>query len=38
MTAPPAKPRLESGLLTKNKPEVQQRLDNCLNIDPMLTG
>lgn len=35
MTAPPAKPKLESGLLTNNTPEVQRRLDACLNIDPM---
>src|SRR4051812_974493 len=35
MTAPPAKPRLESGLLTNNSPGVQHRLDACLNIDPM---
>jgi hypothetical protein len=35
MTAPPAKPRLESGLLTNNPPDVQRRLDACLNVDPM---
>ncbi len=35
MTAPPAKPQLESGLLTNNKPDVQRRLDACLNVDPM---
>ena len=35
MTAPPAKPRLESGLLTSNPPDVQRRLDDCLNVDPM---
>jgi len=35
MTAPPAKPQLESGLLTNNPPDVQRRLDACLNVDPM---
>jgi hypothetical protein len=35
MTAPPAKPRLESGLLTNNAPDIQRRLDACLNVDPM---